>query len=165
LLLRTIEDVPAVQVWLDRLERGDSVNPAELQQEINNHQPRELPTFRPARFAVSLFLALMLLAPILQMFVLADTAVYPSQNAALRGEARERVQLLCNTLVRQAIQERRLRETFGSCFDWSLRLPDDTMQAVVRCHARTANDEAAFRRCVLDADVFPAELVPIGDSA
>lgn len=167
-LLRSIEDVPQAQEWADRLERGETVPPTDLQELADTYYPDddsvEMPSFQPMRFMMSVFLALMLLTPILQMFMMSGAAVYPSQNAALRGEARERVQLLCNTLVGQAIQERRLREPFGSCFDWSLSLTDDQMRSVIRCHARTANDSAAFRRCVLDADIIPPELIPSADS-
>jgi hypothetical protein len=168
LLLRSLADVPEAQDWADRIEAGEPVDPFELQWEAGRPYPEEppvhLPRFQPMRFAMSVFLALMLLTPVLQMIAFSARHA-PTTEARLARAAQVRVQLLCESLVQQAIAEHRLKTEFGSCMEWSLNLTDAAAREVMRCHTHTPGDDNAFRRCVLDADLFPAELLPVGQSA
>lgn len=167
MLLRTLDDVPEAQDWAARLERGEVVDPNEVQwhpeQPAPGLPPVTLPEFKPLRFVMSLLLALVLVVPILQMLTFSG-AVYPSQTAALRGEARARVEVLCQVLVNRAIREDRLEEEFGSCLDWSLNLTNANFREVVRCHAQTERDDLAFERCVIDLELFPDDLTNFGQN-
>lgn len=127
--------------------------------------PSRLPERRTvpvAQIAFRLLLALMLLSPVLQMLMLGRGGGPPPERTQQRVEARLRVQGLCNTLVAEAIAERRLQTAFGSCLDWSLSLTNAHMRAVTRCHERFPGNNSAFRNCAVAADVLPAMLLPRG---
>ncbi|MEL6152110.1 MAG: hypothetical protein AAFR56_20940, partial [Chloroflexota bacterium] len=111
LLLRSIDHIPEAADWADRLERGETIDPYEVEWEPNTEAPGlpevTLPAFKPGRAVVSVLMALLMLAPMLQMFAISGP-VYPSPEVAYRHEARVRVQYLCNVLVQRAIAEKRL---------------------------------------------------------
>ncbi|MEM6284518.1 MAG: hypothetical protein AAF787_20175 [Chloroflexota bacterium] len=167
LLLLSIDHIPEAADWAARIERGEAVDPDEIIWELDTEAPGlpavNLPPFRPARAAMAIFLALMLMAPIVQMLMISGP-VYPSADVANRHEARVRVQYLCNVLVERAIAEKRLENEFGSCLDFSLSLTDAQMRAVTRCHINAGDDFPAFQICVANEGLFPADVITPGQN-
>ena len=168
MLLREIDAIPEALDWADRLERGELIDVAEMDRVTDLRFPLEPEAPRPPinrrRLVFSTLMVLALLAPLLQMLTFSSGAVYPSRSAAERGEARLRVQYLCRSLVDQALADGYLESEFGSCMDWSLSLPDDAMQSVVRCHLRAGPRDTEFRACVIDQRLFPDDIVTFGQN-
>ena len=169
MILRTIDDIPEAQDWAARLEQGESIDVDEMDRVTDLHFPPpppvpERPTISIRRLAFSAVMVLALMAPLLQMLTFSAGPVYPSRNAAERGEARLRVQYLCRSLVDQALADGSLDSEFGSCMDWSLNLPSDSMQAVVRCHLQAGPRDTEFRECVIDQQLFPDDIVTFGQN-
>ncbi len=169
-LLREMDGLPVAQAWADQLERGEPVDTDAYYWDPGMVRPRptklpKTPRQHPGQVAFRLLMAFMLLSPLVQMLTLRAPSGPPPEQAQQRGVARARVQALCNALVQDAIADARLQTPFGSCLDWSLSLPRAHMRDVLRCHERHTQNNYAFRRCVLEADIIPQDLLPRGQPA
>jgi hypothetical protein len=159
LLLLGLTDYPIAQKWINQIEAGEPVNTDEFFWEADRVRPMptppQLPPFKPGKAIVALLMALTLFLPVIQMITFSRAPAAADSAEVVTGEARLRLQRLCEAVVSDAIADGRLLSEVGSCLDWSLRVTERQMRQVTRCHDIAGTDARLFYACVVDADIYP----------